>query len=55
VRVSQQVQEREHAVEVELGLGHFRGMFEAIIDVGIQVIDGEVVFLFGVHKRDCNG
>jgi hypothetical protein len=48
------MQQREHTVQVELRLGKFRGMFEAIIDERIKVIEGLVISSFSVrHAKNC--
>jgi len=50
LRVAQFFHQREHTVEVELRLGKFGGMFQAIICERIKVIKGFVVSGFDVHR-----
>jgi len=38
-----------HPLEVEIGLGKFRGFFQAIINKGIKIVKGLIVGGFGVH------
>ena len=53
LRISQFLHQREHAVKVELCLGKFGGMFQAIIHERVEIIEGFVVLGFDVHARDC--
>ena len=49
MRISKFGQHGDHAVEVEIRLGEFRGMFQAIIDESIEIVERLVVGGFGVH------
>jgi hypothetical protein len=55
LRIPKFLHQGKHAVKVELCLGKFGDMFEAIIYEGVEVIQGLVVLGFNVrHVRDCN-
>src|SRR5258706_1658393 len=55
LRIAKHVHQREHTVKVELCLGKFGGMFQAIIHKRVEVIEGFVVVDFGInHAKDCN-
>ena len=53
LRVAQQLHQRKHTVKVEVRLGKFGGMFQAIIYERIEVIEGFVVSGFYIHAWDC--
>jgi hypothetical protein len=53
LRASQYGHQCAHAVQVEVSLGQFGGMFQAIIYEGIQVVKGVVVGGFDIHERHC--
>ena len=52
MRIPKFFHQREHAVKVELCLGKFGGMFQAIIYERVEVIEGFVVGNFDIS---CEG
>jgi hypothetical protein len=49
LRIAQRGHQRAHPVEIEIGLGELRGMFQAIIYKTVEIVEGMVEGGFGVH------